>query len=198
MYLSNTVWASFGDSSVLCKETISIASHCFYSWFLANTHNMNCTEFRASLSITRNQNNNSHHYLYFLLFWQQFTWGNGTLRSLFCYCLFFFFLVVEKLGNICPCCNHWEFASGLNGAIISQNVSALKPYPANRYTSTDIYACGKRQQVTHRRCSLWADYSKTLHFESTCGRGNQYFPSNYHPSTRSESIKYFNCNLDLE
>lgn len=108
MYLSNTVWASFGDSSVLCKETISIASHCFYSWFLANTHNMNCTEFRASLSITRNQNNNSHHYLYFLLFWQQFTWGNGTLRSLFCYCLFFFFfLVVEKLGNICPCCNQW-------------------------------------------------------------------------------------------
>lgn len=72
--LSKTVWASFGDSSTSCKETISIASHCFYSWFLANglSHcNINCTELRASLPITRSQNNNTHHNLHFLLFWWQ-------------------------------------------------------------------------------------------------------------------------------
>lgn len=74
MCLSKTVWASLGDSSTSCKETISIASHCFYSWFLANSLShcsINCTELKASLSITSSQNNTTNHHLHFLLFWWQ-------------------------------------------------------------------------------------------------------------------------------
>lgn len=54
-------------------------------------------------------------------------------------------LLVEGLEEIWPCCTQWDFASSLTGAVISQSVSKLEPYPMNRYTSTDPYPCRKCQ-----------------------------------------------------
>lgn len=133
MYLSNTVWASFGDSSVLCKETISIASYCFYSWFLANSHNMNCTEFRASLSITKNQNNNSHHYLYFLLLWQQFE--EMELFDLYFAIVFFFSYLFRNWVRSVPS------ASSESVPVISMEPSFHRMYLyLNLIQQTDIPA----------------------------------------------------------
>lgn len=165
MCLSKTVWASFGDSSTSCKETIRIASHCFYSWFLANglSHcNINCTEVRASLPITRSQNNNTHHNLHLLLFCQQSVHEEKEHSDLYSAIVFiiFFSLLFEELEELWPCCTQWEFASSLTGAIISQSVSKLEPYPMNRYTSTDPYPCRKCQWRAHRKCILWTGYSE--------------------------------------
>lgn len=174
--LSKTVWASFGDSSTSCKETISIASHCFYSWFLANglSHcNINCTELRASLPITRSQNNNTHHNLHFLLFWWQSVHEEKEHSDL---CSAIVSPpppppLVEGLEEIWPCCTQWDFASSLTGAVISQSVSKLEPYPMNRYTSTDPYPCRKCQWLTHRTCICEQAVPK-----STGEGGNQFFP----------------------
>lgn len=113
--------------------------------------------------------------------------------------VFFFFLLVEELGKICPYCIQWECASSLNGAIISQNVSVFEPHPANRYTSTNFYACGKRLQVTYRKCSLWTYYSKKLCILSLhVKEATKISQAIITLILRSESTKYFNCNLDLE
>lgn len=139
MCLSKTVWASFGDSPTSCKETISIASHCLYSWLLANGSphcNINCTEFRSSLPITRSQSNNTHHNLHFLLFWQQSVHEEKQhSNNSFCCCLFFFATCWETGGDLALL--QREFATSLTGALISQSVPKPKSYSIKRYTSTD-------------------------------------------------------------
>lgn len=115
-----------------------LASYCLSSWFLANglSHcNINCVEFKSSLPITRSQNNNTHHNLQFLLFWQQSVHEEDKYSNhLFCYCLFFptCWGTGEDLALL-----QRQFASSLSGTLISQSVSKLDFYPINRYTSTD-------------------------------------------------------------
>lgn len=116
-----------------------LASHCLYSWFLANglSHcDINCAEFRSSLPITRSQNNNTHHNLHFLLFWQQSVHEEKKyFNHLFCYCLFFSPTCWGTGGGLALL--QWEFATSLTGTLISQSVSELESYPINRFTSTD-------------------------------------------------------------
>lgn len=101
MFLSKMIWANFGDSSTSRKETISIASHCFYSCFLASglSHcNINCAKCRASLPITRSQNNNTHHNLHLLLFWQQSVHEEKEHSDLYSAIVFFFSYFLRSWG----------------------------------------------------------------------------------------------------
>lgn len=59
----------------------------------------------------------------------------NTLIFILLLSLFFFSLLFEELEELWPCCTQWEFASSLTGAIISQSVSKLEPYPMNIYCS---------------------------------------------------------------
>lgn len=198
MCFSKTVWASLGDSSTSCKETISIASHCFYSWFLASSLShcsINCTEVKASLPITRSQNNNTHHHSHFLLFWRQSV-HEKEHSALYSAIVFFptSWRTGGDLEEIWPCCTQWEFASSLTGAIISLNVSILEPSPMNRYTRTDPYPCRKCHWMTHRNCILWTGYFKAHRWKRQSG-----FPQAViHPDTGSDSIKGLYDVLALE
>lgn len=172
MCLSKAVWASFGDPWTSWKETINIASHCFYSCFLANGPlqcNINCTELMASLPITRSQITTPI-IIYTSYLVAVCAWREGTLWSLFCYCLFFF-LVVEELGRSGP--------AALNGSL---PVVSLEPLFHKVYLSlspiqwTDILA---HILIPADNVSEWPTESVLCEQaipKSTGEKGKQFFP----------------------
>lgn len=194
MCLSKTVWASFGDSSTSCKETISIASHIVFtagSWPMVY-HTATLIALSLGLLFPSLGAKITTPIIIYTSCYsgsRQCMRGRNTLIFILLLSFFPHYILRNwrRSGPAAP-------NGSLPGVSLEPSFHWSSVSPTNRYTSADPYPCRICQWVAHRKRILWTSYSKACRWKR-----QPVFPQAIiHTNTSSDSIKGLDDNLALD